>query len=116
MAINCLTCYRIHNCGDNKYFCPFLGINPCIRGEHYIKYVPKPKPIQVKPPKPAIKIPKYFPVQRRRGVHGQGLNIDWQKYHVEIFTRLAKDEPLANIAKDLGIFQGTLQYYVSRYK
>lgn len=86
------------------------------RGEHYIKHIPKLKPTPAKPSEPEIKIPEYVPVQRRRGAHGQGLNVDWAKYHVEIFTRLAKDEPLASIAKDLGILQGTLQYYVSRYK
>ena len=38
------------------------------------------------------------------------------KYHNEIFTRLAKDEPLAVIAKSLGLPQGTLNYYVNRYR
>lgn len=116
MAVNCLTCYRIHKCGDNKYFCPFLGINPCIRGEHYIKYVPKPKSAPAPSPEEQTRIPKYIPVQRRRGSHGAGVNIDWAKYHNEIFTRLDKDEPLATIAKDLGLQPGSVQYYVSRYR
>ncbi|MDM8108590.1 hypothetical protein QUV93_01735 [Phascolarctobacterium faecium] len=45
-----------------------------------------------------------------------GANVDWGKYHNEIFTRLAKDEPLAVIAKSLGLPQGTLNYYVNRYR
>ena len=116
MGVNCLTCYRIHKCGDNKYFCPFLGVNPCIRGEHYAKYISKPKPKPVPPPEPQLKIPEYVPVQRRRGSHGKGLNVDWAKYHVEIFTRLHKDEPLATIARDIGVPQGTLLYYVNRFE
>ena len=46
--INCLKCYRVHHCGDDVYFCPFFGINPCIRGEHavIIKKSVKVKPIK----------------------------------------------------------------------
>ena len=116
MPVNCLTCYRIHKCGDNKYFCPFLGVNPCIRGEHYAKYISKPKPKPVPPLEPAIKIPEYFPVQRRRGIHGEGANIDWARYHNEIFTRIGKGDALAAIARDINVSFGALQYYVKRYR
>lgn len=116
MLINCLKCYRIHKCGDNKYYCPFLGVNPCIRGEHYIFCPPKPKNKPVRPPEQQLKIPEYVPVQRRRGSHGVGANVDWAKYHNEIFSRLNNDEPLAVIAKSLGLPQGTLNYYVNCYR
>lgn len=48
--------------------------------------------------------------------HGVGANVDWAKYHNEIFSRLNNDEPLAVIAKSLGLPQGTLNYYVNRYR
>ena len=116
MLINCLKCYRIHKCGDNKYYCPFLGVNPCIRGEHYIFCPPKPKNKQVRPPEQQLKIPVYVPVQRRRGSHGVGANVDWAKYHNEIFTRIGKGDALAAIARDINVSFGALQYYVKRYR
>lgn len=33
MMLDCKTCYRLHKCGD-RYYCPFAGQQPCIRGEH----------------------------------------------------------------------------------
>lgn len=31
--LDCRTCYRLHRCSD-RYYCPFAGHQPCIRGEH----------------------------------------------------------------------------------
>ena len=31
--IDCEKCYRLKSCGD-RYYCAFIGLNPCIRGEH----------------------------------------------------------------------------------
>ena len=35
-AVNCLKCYRIHKY-DNIIFCPFIGLEECIRGRHYVE-------------------------------------------------------------------------------
>ena len=35
-AVNCLKCYRIHKY-DNIIFCPFIGLEECIRGQHYVE-------------------------------------------------------------------------------
>lgn len=59
--INCLKCYRVHHCGDDVYFCPFFGINPCIRGEHAVIIK---KSVKVKPIKQEIKIPDFVPFLR----------------------------------------------------
>lgn len=32
-VIDCEKCYRLKSCGD-RYYCAFIGLNPCIRGEH----------------------------------------------------------------------------------
>lgn len=32
-VIDCEKCYRLKSCGD-KYYCAFISLNPCIRGEH----------------------------------------------------------------------------------
>ena len=32
-VIDCEKCYRLKSCGD-RYYCAFISLNPCIRGEH----------------------------------------------------------------------------------
>lgn len=32
-----MKCYRLHKCGPGTYYCPFLDLQPCIRGYHYFK-------------------------------------------------------------------------------
>lgn len=107
--INCLKCYRIHKCGEGLYFCPFFGINPCVRGLHCIPataVIKKPKavPKQTAKPIPVFKAP----IRKPNG-------IEWAKYHVEIFTRYNNGEALPDIAKSLGISVESLRRYVERY-
>lgn len=107
MTINCLKCYRVHKCGTGVYFCPFFGLNPCLRGKHY---VPLGTEIKQKPaPQRALVIPAYKPPVRKPN------SIDWQRYHVEIFTRLFNGEVIPDIAAGIGVNTRTLQQYVERY-
>ena len=107
--INCLKCYRIHKCGEGLYFCPFFGLNPCIRGSHY---VPLGTMLRKKPEiKPKIKsnVPKFKPMKKERTI------IDWAKYHNEIFTRLNDGESPKELAHRFGVPVNVMRYYIKRY-
>ena len=108
--INCLKCYRVHHCGDDVYFCPFFGINPCIRGEHAVIIK---KSVKVKPIKQEIKIPDVVPFLRNTPIKSA---FDWETHHKELFTRLYSGEDVESIAKSFGIPKGTLEYYLKRYR
>lgn len=119
--IDCLTCYRLHKHGGVIY-CPFLGVNPCIRGEHQIgnageeEHRLKKKVVrhiaQVFPPAFYEYPPPAFKEVRSRG---GGTVVDWRAYHDKIFELLREGHSAYAVSIRLNINSSTVMSYLRRY-
>ena len=94
--INCYNCYRCKHI-QNKLYCPFFGLNPCIRGEHEIVIPEKPQP------KPKARVLK-FPPSKSRCV----------PYGVFIMKSLKKGMGYYRIAYLIGIDEEKIHNYVEK--
>lgn len=130
--IDCLTCHRLHRNGGTLY-CPFLNIQPCIRGQHRIGEEPEleeekqeeHKPSEKTPPNkpgrpPAYRFPPSFyeypppaftPPRARNG----GNVIDWAAVHDKIFRLIREDCSVYEIASIIGVHPSTMAAYLRRY-
>ena len=118
--IDCLKCHRLHRNGDVIY-CPFLDVQPCIMGEHYIGEEPPPEekkkrqssfPVAKKLPPSFYEFPppEFIPAQSQNS-----LSIDWEPVHERIFELLREGYCVSRIADSLGVKPGTLSSYLKRY-
>ena len=141
--INCFNCYRLRKNGD-VYYCPFFGLQPCIRGNHYFnsnvvrppKFKPEePKPVakvikKVKPAEP--KIPeahkkangglgyplsfyKYPPPKYRPPANPTAKTINYEPIHDKIFEMFRCGCSIKKIADEVGLKPPTLFQYLRRY-
>ena len=94
--INCYNCYRCKH-HQNKLYCPFFGLNPCIRGHHEIVIPEKPQP----KPKPHV---LKFPPSKSRCV----------PYGIFIMTEIKKGVDLERIAYLVGIDAKIIKTYVEK--
>lgn len=107
-AVNCLKCYRIHKY-DNIIFCPFIGLEECIRGQHYVELE---NTSNINEIKDKSKIPDFKPTDKCASKKA----IQWEQYHEQIFEMLEAGYTRYRIAKEIGVNINALYAYVSRYK
>ncbi|MBO5167659.1 MAG: hypothetical protein J6B49_00975 [Phascolarctobacterium sp.] len=141
--INCFNCYRLRNNGD-VYYCPFFGLQPCIRGNHYFNSnVVRPPKFKPEEPKPVVKVIKKVkpaelkvPEAHKKANGGLGYplsfyqnpppvfkpplsrtanSIDYAPIHNKIFEMFRCGCSIKKIADEVGIKAPTLQNYLRRY-
>ena len=127
--IDCEKCYRLKHCGDNIYYCPFIGVNPCIRGKH-TRLGEEPaiqvEAVCVKEETKEVKMTKAFkeifnkykgfpPFKPQIKPCGRYTR-DWSMHHKRIFEMGFLGHTLTDIAKELGVERATVRGYVGRYR
>lgn len=138
--INCFNCYRLHK-QEGIYYCPFIGLQPCVRGLHYFNadevrpsIFAQSKIADARPPQTVAKPVKVKVniVPERRGVFpkaffqnpppefipakSKGSNvINYEPYHERIFEMIREGCSLKKISQEIGIKAATIRAYLARY-
>ncbi len=111
--VNCYKCPRVRKCGDDVFFCPFYGENPCLHGLH--KFEP-PKaadePVMVAGSSWILRreIPRFKPL-----LENHRTTVDWKSNHERIFQMHFEGKSCADIALAIGTRPQNVYGYIMRY-